>query len=125
MQPLFGFFPKKKKSRLTSAQRREQNSAMDERDAFLAEKARLKEQGIDLDAPQEPLACPRCKEVYDFGAECPECMVELVGVSMVDDATPVAVQLTDRSWIFIYALPGVLAVAAGIGIWWVVHTTGG
>ncbi len=124
MQPLFGFFPKQKKSRLNASQKREQNAALDEREAFLEEKKRLKEQGIDLDAPQEQLACPKCKQVYEFGAECPECLVELVGLSVVDDATPIAVETRDRVWILIYLLPGIAAVALGFGIWWLVRSGG-
>ena len=121
MKPMFGFINTKDPT-LSRRKTAELERAEEERAAFLAEKASLKEQGLDLDAPTERLACPRCKESFDFGDTCPTCQVELVGASAVDTADPVAVEGPDRTWILIYALPGVLALAAGVGIWWMVHS---
>lgn len=121
MKPMFGFVQTKD----PSFQRRktaEIEKAEDERAAFLAEKAALKAQGIDLDAPTEKLGCPRCKQIYDFGDVCPSCEVELVGASAVETADPVAVDGPDRVWIYIYVIPGVLAVAAAVAIWLVVSS---
>jgi len=117
MKPMFGFV----QTRDPSLQRRktaELEKAEGERTAFLEEKAALKAQGIDLDEPQERLGCPRCKTVYDYGDVCPDCQVELVGASAIETADPIAVEGADHVWIFIYAIPGVIAVALAAGIWW-------
>jgi hypothetical protein len=119
MKPMFGFVQTRDPS-INRRKTAEVEKAEEERAAFLAEKAALKEQGIDLDAPTEQLACPRCKTVYGFGDICPECQVELVGASAVDTADPVAVEGPDRMWIFLYAIPGVLALALAVGIWMMV-----
>jgi hypothetical protein len=118
MKPMFGFVQTKDPS-INRRKTAELEKAEGEREAFLEEKRRLKEQGIDLDAPQERLGCPRCKTVYDFGDTCPECQVELVGASAVETADPVAVEGPDKLWIFLYVVPGVIAVAMAIAIWMV------
>lgn len=119
MKPMFGFVQTRDPS-LHRRKTAELEKAEEERAAFLAEKAALKEQGIDLDAPTERLGCPRCETIYDFGDVCPDCQVELVGASAVETADPIAVEGPDRVWIFIYVIPGVLALAAAIAIWLVV-----
>ncbi len=124
MKPMFGLVP----SRDPTIHRRktaELEKAEDEREAFLEEKKRLKEQGIDLDAPTERLACPRCKTVYDFGDTCPDCQVELVGASAADTADPVAVEGPDKLWIFLYVIPGIIAVGMAVAIWMWVSGAGG
>ncbi len=123
MQPMFGFI-QQKEGRRSKRRELEMDRAREEREAFLEEKQSLKEQGIDLDAPQEALACPRCKAVYDFGAECPECRVDLVGVSAVDKVGEVRPYRPDRSWIFIYLLPGIITVLGGVGLWIFLASTG-
>ncbi|MFH1467351.1 MAG: hypothetical protein ABIO70_23410 [Pseudomonadota bacterium] len=117
MQPLFGLAASPQGQRPRHAAR-EREAAQDEREAFLEEKARLKEQGIDLDAPTEGLACPRCKAGYAFGDVCPDCGVELVGMSAVDKVDPVQVVTgPDRGWLWFGLLPGLVAALAGIAIW--------
>jgi hypothetical protein len=124
MKPMFGLVP----SRDPTIHRRktaELEKAEEERGAFLEEKKRLlEEQGIDLDAPTEQLGCPRCKTVYGFGDVCPTCQVELVGASAVETADPIEVEGPDRMWIFLYAIPGVIAVAMAVAIWLVVRGGG-
>lgn len=120
MKPMFGFVQTKDPS-FNRRKTAELERAEEERSAFLAEKAALKEQGIDLDAPTEELACPRCKTIYGFGDICPECQVELVGTSAMDTVDPVEIEGPDRAWIFLYVIPGVIAVAAAVVIWWMVR----
>jgi hypothetical protein len=38
---------------------------------------------VDDEAPGEKLACPECKETYEYGYECPTCGVPLDGESVV------------------------------------------
>jgi hypothetical protein len=119
MKPMFGFVQTKDPS-IHRRKTAELEKAEEERAAFLAEKAELKAQGIDLDAPTEQLACPRCKTTYGFGDICPDCQVELVGASAMDTVEPVEVEGPDRAWIFLYAVPGVLALGLAGVIWWMV-----
>ncbi len=123
MKPMFGFVQTKDPS-ISRRKTAELEKAEDERAAFLEEKQRLKEQGIDLDAPTERLGCPKCKTVYDFGDVCPDCQVELVGASAVETADPIAVEGPDWLWIPLYVVPGILAVAMGIAIWMFVSGSG-
>jgi hypothetical protein len=116
MKPMFGFVQTKDPS-FNRRKTAELEKAEEEREAFLAEKAALKERGIDLDAPTESLACPRCKTVYGFGDVCPDCQVELVGSSAMDTVDPVEVDGPDRVWILIYLLPAIIALGAAVAIW--------
>ncbi len=121
MKPMFGFVQTRDPS-LHRRKTAELEKAEDEREAFLEEKAALLAQGIDLDAPEERLGCPRCKTVYDYGDVCPDCQVELVGASAVETADPIEVEGTDRMWILLYAIPGVIAVAMAVAIWMAVSS---
>lgn len=46
-------------------------------------RASLRSRAGQWEPSAEPLACPACKTEYDFGDACPDCDVDLVGVSVV------------------------------------------
>jgi|GEM_PF-5131158 len=48
---------------------------------------------------QEPMACPACREQFALGSTCPDCDVELVGLSFLDrDWDPDADSDWDDAW---------------------------
>lgn len=88
----------------------------EEREEHLKIKAELKEQGIDLDAPEEDLGCPRCGATYTYGDTCPECLVPLVGLSSLELARSAPPPTRDIGWI-LALVTGLLVAGAGCALW--------
>ena len=93
----FGFGPDGLDRARQIRRQRERDHEEQERERQLALKEEYLARGVDLDAPLEALACPRCKQRYAFGAECPDCGVYLVGLSALDKATPQR-PYKERAW---------------------------
>ncbi len=109
----FGFDNK----RPDKARQLELSHAEKEREEMLKEKEALKAQGIDLDEPQEQLTCPGCGTSYEFGNDCPDCGLPLVGDSAADDVKGAPPPSPDRGILFSLVIPGVLVILGSVALW--------
>ena len=68
----------------------------------------------------EPMVCPACTTRYPFGSSCPDCAVELVGLSLLGkvEATPVLREVSPAEVLRQVLVVGTFTVvSASVWIW--------